>query len=131
MRPDGFDISDEELLELVTRIVHERRPDASCVVTFDRALARPSVRRAAVAHNSQFPARPRCAFCRAFQASVAMPPKFCAVSPRFCAVSPSSCALSPNSCALLLKSSSVLELELSAPPWSPDALPDEPSLCVS
>ena len=39
--PDGFDISDEELLELVTRIVHERRPDASCVVTFDSGFSSP------------------------------------------------------------------------------------------
>ena len=41
MRPDGFDISDEELLELVTRIVHERRPDVSCVVTFDSGFSSP------------------------------------------------------------------------------------------
>ena len=41
VRPDGFDISDEELLELVTRIVHERRPDASCVVTFDSGFSSP------------------------------------------------------------------------------------------
>ena len=41
LRPDGFDISDEELLELVTRIVHERRPDASCVVTFDSGFSSP------------------------------------------------------------------------------------------
>lgn len=41
VRPDGFDISDEELLELVTRIVHERRPDVSCVVTFDSGFSSP------------------------------------------------------------------------------------------
>lgn len=41
VRPDGFDISDEELLELVTRIVHERRPNASCVVTFDSGFSSP------------------------------------------------------------------------------------------
>lgn len=41
VRPDGFDISDEELLGLVTRIVHERRPDASCVVTFDSGFSSP------------------------------------------------------------------------------------------
>ena len=41
VRPDDFDISDEELLELVTRIVHERRPDASCVVTFDSGFSSP------------------------------------------------------------------------------------------
>ena len=41
VRPDDFDISDEELLELVTRIVHERRPNASCVVTFDSGFSSP------------------------------------------------------------------------------------------
>ena len=41
VRPDGFDISDEELLELVTRIVHERRPNVSCVVTFDSGFSSP------------------------------------------------------------------------------------------
>ena len=34
-------VDDEELLELVTRIVHERRPDASCVVTFDSGFSSP------------------------------------------------------------------------------------------
>ena len=34
-------VDDEELLELVTRIVHERRPDVSCVVTFDSGFSSP------------------------------------------------------------------------------------------
>ena len=41
VRPDGFRISDDELLERVTHIVHERRPDASCVVTFDSGFSSP------------------------------------------------------------------------------------------
>ena len=34
-------VDDEELLELVTRIVHERRPNVSCVVTFDSGFSSP------------------------------------------------------------------------------------------
>lgn len=44
VRPDGFDISDEELLELVTRIVHlSAGPTSHASSRLIRALARPTV----------------------------------------------------------------------------------------
>ena len=70
-------------------------------------------------------------FCRAFQASVAHAAQVLSgVAQVLGRVAQLLGLYPPSSCALLLKSSSVLELELSVPLWPSGELP-ELFLCVS